>query len=412
MFFREQPEQAFWTAIANVKENVKLALDILRKTIKEEHVKETLNELKSSFKIQLKLLQNDCFDEYAKTTSKYFYRKAAEVTKDQQKNLKKLPTTIKKTTKTYYEGMLRDLEAFYRKQKQTLGAQWENCSYRMLVENPLWTEITEEIMQHEMADAVKYLAGITREKALEMKKLIIERYEEKKAIAAEKLLELKATLKERLKDIKSKLDEKWQLARRKYEEVKSKTIECEAKVENFFDTTTVADIVDLVQEKYEDSIVRVQEYKVKLIKLKSHYLGKSKALYGKYKQKAEELYDEHKNKAFILYEKYEEKLKPIYKKWKKQIMEFYGKYYPIILEKCEIYKEEALVKYNEIKIKSTQRYNNLKSKANNGYAKYQEHALALLEKTKTDGFNAWMDSNIHTKLLEFIKMTIRQTVTA
>ena len=412
LFFLEEPEEAFWTAVANVKENAKLALDILRKTIKKEYIKETLHELKSSLQTQFKILQDDCFDGYAKTTSKYFYEKAVEATKDLQKNLRKLPATIKKATKTYYEGMLRDMKAFYRKQTQTLGAQWENCPYSMLIENPLWTEITEEIMQHEMADAVKYLVGIAREKALEMKKLIIERYEEKKAIATEKLLELKANLKERLENVKSKLDEKWQLAKRKFEEVKSKAIQIKAKVENFFDTTTIADTVDLVQKTYEESIVKVQEYKVKLIKLKSHYLEKSKALYGKYKQKAEELYDEYKNKAVILYKKYEEKLKPIYKKWKRQIMEFYDKYYSIILEKYEIYKEEALVKYNEIKIKSTQRYNELKSKANKYYAKYQEEVLAVLEKTKTDVFNAWMDSNIRSKLLEFSKMTIRQTVAA
>ena len=412
LFFREAPEEAFWVAIANVKENAKLALDILRKTIKEEYIKETLNEWKSSLKTQFKILQNDCFDDYAKATSKYFYEKAVEATKYLQMNLKKLPATIKKTTKTYYDGVLRDMEAFYRKQKQTLGAQWENCPYRMLVENPVWTEITEEIMQHEIAEAVKYLAGITREKALEMKKLIIEKYEEKKSIATEKLFELKATLKERLEDVKGKLDEKWQLAERRYEEVKSKAIQIKAKVENFFDTTTVADIVDFVQEKYEESIVKVQEYKLKLIQLKSHYLQKSKSLYGKHKQKAQELYDEYKNKAVILYKKYEEKLKPIYKKYKKQIMEFYDKYYPIILEKYEIYKEKALEKYNEIKIKSTQRYNELKSKANKYYAKYQEEALALFEKTKTDIFNAWRDSKIRSKLLEFSKMTIRQTVAA
>ena len=412
LFFREKPEEAFWTAIVNVKENAKLTLEIIRKIATEEYIKETLNELKSSLKTQFKILQNDCFDDYAKTTSKYFYEKAVEATKDLEKNLRKLPATIKKTTKTYYEGMLRDMKAFYRRQKQTLEAQWENCPYRMLFENPVWTEITEEIMQHEITDAVKYLVGITREKALEMKKLIIERYEEKKAIAAEKLLELKTTLEERLDDVKSKLDEKWQLAERKYEEVKSKAIQIKAKVENFFDTTTVADVVGFVQEKYEESIVKVEEYKLKQVKLKSHYLEKSKALYEKYKQKAEELFGEYKNKAVSLYEKYEEKFKPIYKKYKKQIMEFYDKYYPIILEKYEIYKEVAIEKYNKIKIKSTQRFNELKSRANKYYAKYQEEALALFEKTKTDIFNAWMDSKIRSKLLEFSKMTIRQTIAA
>merc|ERR1712198_257953 len=137
-----------------------------------------------------------------------------------------------------------------------------------------WMEIVNEVMQHEIVDAIKYLSELTTKKMLELKGVALKEFELKKEVAMQKIKELRSTLKEKLEDLKSEFDEKYRLAEVSYKKYSEKAKELVNKVDRFFEETTIADIVKFTMEKYEESLLKVEEYKVQMAELKDKYTKK------------------------------------------------------------------------------------------------------------------------------------------
>eukprot|EP00794_Sanderia_malayensis_P007911 gene7911-8766_t len=222
-FFRQYPEECFWSSVKNAKKLVA--------KVKSYDLKTALKELKS----QTKTFLSDVTDEQTKAFVATSRKRIMEV----YEKMAALPQKIK-----------TELKQIYSKQVQMLKARWSELVAKLktspmyqVVSHEIWTEIAEEIKNHELVAELEALAKVALKKAVSYKK------------------DMMATVKEFIKNRKAMIKARYDLLVKKYN--------------NFVDETTLEDIVTKTVEIYG-----------KMMAQKEKVMKKLNAVYSDVKSKA------------------------------------------------------------------------------------------------------------------------------
>jgi len=426
IFFRQQPEEAFWYSVAEVQSTTKNVINKARNA--------DLNEIKQKVSAYIDIamaidsfLYEECFDDWTKNTIKTTYSEATKLVKKTQRQLNELPEKVSKIIVKSYNKNVAELTKYVKKQYKMLVMQWNKCPYKALFTNKIWNEIADEFKRHELVELAKTAATMTMEKANEIKELAFKEFEKQRKIAMNKYNELRMQAMETIANKYKNLKE---MSTAKYNEMVGRINDCINKCEKFLEETTIADIVEYTQNKYEQAVKKVQETKEKLMELKVKYTAEAKRLYAKYEKEGKQMYKKYYAKVEELALEYKEKLMPYFLKYQAKAMKVYNKYYPIVLSKYnEIYAQaeklyrqaegkyvelriKSLAKYEELRMKCMAKYEELKSKSMEMYKEYKTKAQQMIMKARANAYNKWMDSEIRSKLIAMKKMTIRQTIVA
>jgi len=293
-FFREEPEEAFWTAIKLIQEYVKETYGAIAKF----DLKFDVEEIKGTV---LKTV-DEVTDKWTKDTAKQLYKDAVKMTKVAEKKLKALPGKIKRIAMKEYKEKMAALKKWYKQTCKEMIKQWNKCAYKEIFDNQIWGEIVDEIKQHELTEAAYDVSEYTFEKATELRALAIKEFNKQKAILEKKVKELKELATSKYAELKVKAKETYTMVVAKYNKMV-------ADVDNFLETTTIADVVEFVQKKVEELKVKAIELKAKAIKAKADF----EVLVKKNLEKAEKLMKEYKAKAEAMYKDAVVKAKAYYK---------------------------------------------------------------------------------------------------
>lgn len=396
-FFRHQPEEAFWTAVKSVKDTIKESYEAIV-AVEMEEIK-TLPAV--YFKLATKIIVDtldDVTDEWTKATSKQMFKDAVKMTKVAEKKLKSLPAKIKRMAMKEYKEKMGDLKQWYKKTSKSMAKSWKNCPYREIFVNQVWGEIFEEMKRHELTEAAYDVSEYTVVKGTELKALAIKEFNKQKEIMEKKMTELKALATTKYAELKTKAEETYKLAIAKYNKMV-------ADVDNFLETTTIADVVEFAQKKAEELKVKAEELKNKVLEAKARF----EVLVKKNLEKATKLMKEYELKAKTMYTNAVVKTKAYYKKhvepkvveYKQKAMAYYNKYYP-----------QMKAKYLELKEKALEKYELYLSQAKQLLYAYRVKAEELYTNTKRDAYNRWMTSEVRAKLITLKGMTIKETIEA
>jgi len=396
-FFREEPEEAFWTAVKIAKDVVIETYEIIV-AVELEMIKELPAQYYEIAKELLVETVDEITDDWTKDTTKQLYKDAVKMTKVAEKKLKSLPGKVHRMAMREYREKLADLKKWYKQTRKTLIQQWKECPYREIFVNQVWGEIVDEIKQHELSEAARDVAKFTAGKATELKELTIKEFNKQKAIVEKKMKELKAIALEKYEELKVKAEKTYTTAVAEYNKMV-------AKVDNFLETTTIADVVEFVQQKVEELKVKAQELKVKALEAKAELeklakknMEKAEKLMKEYKLKAEAMYEDALVKASAYYKK---NIEPKVNEYKDKAMALYKKHYP-----------QLEAKYLELKEKALENYELYMNKGKKLTYAYKVKAVELYKKTKSDAYNKWMESEVRAKLITLKGMTIKETIEA
>jgi len=232
-------------------------------------------------------------------------------------------------------------------------------------------------------------------------------------------------LKVKAEELKSKAVESYNMAVSEYERLVAEGQKMIQTLDTLLEKTTIADIVEYVQAKFEEAQTKAMELKsqaeelyktnVELAKtMMKEYETQAKEMILKYRVQAEAMYAQYKTKAVVEYKKalkqlekfYEANVEPMVEEYRTKVMEQYKKLRP-----------QFDAKYNELK----NQYMELKEQAMTKYQLYRQEGEQLLKafkvkavefykKTSEDLYKRVMDSELRRQLMSIQKMTIKQTI--
>lgn len=448
-FFVENPEQAFWISFNVAKEMTRESYNAVIRVMNKDAIVDIAKMTQRVFQREVTsratTFYNEYLDDWTKDTAKMVYNQAQKYYTEIEKRAQDLPAEIKEQVMKFYKEKMVDVTEWYKVNGEKLSSGWTRCPYREFFVNPIWGEIADEVMTHEIADLVRDLAAMTSEKVSELKVMLMKEYELKLELLQKKMTELRDLTMTQYGELKIKLEEQIEMLKEQYKQLKEKYNQMIIKVDKFLEETTIEDIVNFVQEKYTQALVKIEETKVMLMNMKTEYINKAKAMYAEYEEKvmkmyqeyktkamkmyeqykteamkmfeeykteAMKMYEEYKTKAIALYKEYEVEYMPIYKKYEAMVMkyykeyetsvtEYYNKYYPIVVAKYDKYLKMVLEEYSKLKAQSFMMVR-----------KYEAQIKQMIKDGKTTMIQMWKDSELRTMLITFKKMTIRETIEA
>merc|ERR1712121_425592 len=160
VYFRQYPEDAFWTSISTTKN---LAIDAY-KMAKNFNMK----DLKSKYDFYITMGENlgkemldESFDGWTKTTAKQVYNDALDIVKNAEETIKKLPKKLRKMVMKAYNENMEKLNKWTKGQYSYLITQWNKCPYKAVFTNKIWMELADEFMAHELVDLTKTIGKKT-----------------------------------------------------------------------------------------------------------------------------------------------------------------------------------------------------------------------------------------------------------
>ena len=388
IFFRQQPEEAFWLALGNMQKAGQDLYSALNKVkVTKDMIKQKTKMYLNMLKASSKELITEYTDEWTKETVKQLYKDAIKMTKKVEMKVKALPGMVKKMMKKAYKTL--------DSQWKTLVSQWKICPCRAFVKNQIWKEIADEVINHELVGLARKIGRVSKVKLLKLKAMAIKEMKVQKKIFVKSMKELKSKVTAKYLDIKQKGNEQYKKLMKKYNEMIRKA-------ETFVETTTIADIVEFMESKYDDLIEKFNEskdklmemktkYTAKLMKMKTKYTAKAKAVYAKYETKAKEMYKkmyakgkELYMKMYVkgkeIYMKYKVKMMPYYKKYEAKVMEYYKKYQAKVMEMWNKYKPIAQEKYEKLYKQAEEKYRELETKTKEMYLKFKNEKFIPLTK--------------------------------
>lgn len=391
--FRKNPEETFWKAVSAITLITQDVINELKKvdrTLIKENSKAYLDMATKYSKMML----DECTDKWTKETCKQIYNDAVENINMAKNKMKKLPSELKQMLKKAYTERVVKLTKMMKDNHKYLKHQWSECPIKAFVDNQLWQEIADEVMAHELVDLSKTVSVMTKDKIIELKDLALKELAKQKVVIEAKAKELMSKASDKYDELKEKAIKKYEQLVLKYKQMVKKSLK-------FLEETTVADIVAFTVKTYEQAIKKVEETKLKLMKLKTKYIAEAKVLYAKYEAKAKETYTKLYKQGKKLVLKLKGKVTPHYKKYRAQAEKLYKQYYPIVAKKYADYYKKAELKYKELSVKTVEFFNEYKTKVR-----------SFIKKTKADSYKKWMDSEVRAKLIVLKKMTIRETIEA
>ena len=410
IFFRQQPEEALWLALGNMQKAGQDLYSALNKVkVTKDMIKEKTKMYLNMLKASSKELITEYTDEWTKEIVKQLYKDAIKMTKKVEMKVKALPGMVKKMMKKAYKTL--------DSQWKTLVSQWKICPCRAFVKNQIWKEIADEVINHELVGLARKIGRVSKVKLLKLKAMAIKEIKVQKKIFVKAMKELKSKVTDNYLDIKQKGNEKYKKLMKKYNEMIRKA-------ERFVETTTIADIVEFMEGKYDDLIEKFNEskeklmemktkytaklmkmktkytaklmemktkYTAKLMKMKTKYTAKAKAVYAKYETKAKDMYKkmyakgkELYMKMYVkgkeIYMKYKVKMMPYYKKYEAKVMKYYKKYQAKVIEMWNKYKPIAQEKYEKLYKQVEEKYRELETKTKEMYLKFKNEKFIPLTK--------------------------------
>jgi len=416
--FRSNPEETFWTVYGNAIDIAEMAAGVLKQYSLDDARAFTMDFYKKSL-ATLKSVLDEVTDDWTKATFKMIVNKTQKLINELEKQMDKLPEILK----TKYSELAADAEVKYalymKKANKWMRAQiaamktqvtelkelWEKSPLSAFVNNPIWAELADEVINHELVallqDATRDLVDITKTNVLEFVRITKEEFNIKKAIIEKDLESLKINVEDLVKKVFAKVGD----LKIKYSEMKvlteMKVKDIIAKVDKFFEETRIVDIVEFVQEKTQEVTEYAKETQQKLMALKEKYTKMTMEMYAKYEAEAKKMYADYEAKAIQLYNEYYGQAVVIFKEYKAIVMPYYLKYKAEATKLYEEYYPIAVAKYEEMYKSAEVEYKKLMEL----YEKTSKDVIAMAK-----DFQSTAMKTLSSKLLNLKKMTIRQTI--
>ena len=496
-FFVEEPEEAFWTLVNMIKafaietyqtldeidfkelsknrdQYLMDAKNLLVETIDEvvnEWTKKSVKDLykkavamseemytdalvmMKDAKKMMKQMKRDAVQMYNK-----MYKEAIKMSKDAEKTLKRLPEQLRQMTMEQYKENLQQLKKWFKKSMMTIKQQYADSKLKKMIENQLWNEIVEEIRQHELSEVAYDAAVFTGERADEIKSVVVKelakqqemiekkyaelkpvamrKYTEIKSLSLAKYAEIKSMSLQLYADMSSKIEQAYEKLTVVYQDMVTKANTMVQDIDSFLETTTLAQFVELVQTRYEETKTQVEKTVRDSIKmaerLTKEYTLKAKTMYKDALNKVEKIYteeietriNEYKTKAMEQYNMIKSQVMAQYTMYIEQVMEQYNLYRDQAMGQYNIYKDQAMAQYTKYYPQAEAKYNELmakymelrdqtmveyklyRNKAEKLFYAYKVKVVEMYEELSTQ----IMESSLRKKLMAVKKMTIKETI--
>ena len=397
------------------------------------------------------------------------YSEAIQMRMEAEKTLKRLPEQVKQMAAQQYKENLNELRQWYKKSTNTIKQQYKNSKLRKMVENQIWNEIIDEIKRHELSEVAYDAAVFTGERADEFKSVAVKELTKQQKVMEKKFVELKAMAMDKYAELKAVSMEKYaeieSMSIQKYAEIKSLGLQKYAKMtskveetyqqmtvfykdaivtankmvqnlDNFLETTTLGELVELVQTNFKKTKTQVEKivrenfklaqqltkeyeviakdmYKDTLVKIQKIYKEEVEPKIEEYRTKTMEQFNMIKSQVLQQYTKYIEQVLEQYNIYREQAIGQFNIYREQAIGQYDIYYPQAEAKYNE----AYAQYMELKEQAMNKYQIYSTLAKKMFNTYKVKAIEMYgeiltrvIESSIRNQLMSLKKMTIKETI--
>ena len=420
--FRQYPEETFWMTFNTAKKNVKANFQSVVSIDKE-----MFSDINKRFKKWvLDMKRDDYFNEWTKTSIEKGFKYGQSTSESFLLRMQSLVSDTKTTILSFYKVYIEKITSWYNSQINSLPGEWSKCPIHSIFANPIWSDLKNEMINHELVVIANTIAGKSQEKFVDIRDKALVEFNAKKVELNNNMQFLKAKFANNYYQTKEKTMVQYKELTENYNQLVKKSNqryqELVTTTTKFVEDTTVSDIATLIQSKVDEFIGWFSDAKMKFNDLKSVYTAKSMELFNKYSTGFETLFQNYKLNLITAYNQYQLKATESYTKlrkdlqvlltnFKQTLMPYYIKYEATLLEYYNHYYPIVLGKYNYVYLKVESKITETRSKYEQVLTELKKQTLDMVTLSYKQSYTQWMQSDLRAKLVSFQKMTIKETIT-